>query len=75
MNNNIINAIVISVFFFVLVYFKVDKKIIAYIIIAPVSGSKKVRIEGIKVNSINMNIFFLFIIDIDSNNINFFFYN
>jgi hypothetical protein len=53
---------IINVLFFIFKYFNDDNRMIINIIIEPVSGSKKVRIEGIKVIIVNvMNVLFLII--------------
>ena len=46
--NNVINSVdIINIFLFIFIYFNNDIKMIKYIIIEPVSGSKNVNIEGI----------------------------
>ena len=53
---------IINVLFFIFKYFNDDNRMIINIIIEPVSGSKKVRTEGIKVIIVNvMNVLFLII--------------
>ena len=68
-NNMIILDAIINAFLFILQYFNVDRRIMTYIIIAPVSGSKNVRIEGIKVIIVNVKKFFFLIINEESKRI------
>ena len=57
--SNIIEVMIINVLFFIFKYFNDDNRMIINIIIEPVSGSKKVRIEGINVIIVNvMNVLF-----------------
>ena len=51
----------VAIFLFILMYFNKDVRIIKYIIIEPVSGSKNVSIEGIKVimDRVSNDLFFI----------------
>lgn len=60
---------IIKVFLFIFKYLRVDRSIIINIIIAPVSGSKNVSIDGIIVIIINVKKFFFLIISEDNKSI------
>ena len=64
-NNVIIIIDVINNFLFIFMYFRSDIKIIIYIMIEPVSGSRKVNIEGIIViiRSVMIDLFFIAYVD------------